>query len=57
VETKYGMVNCKVSAWQGQLVNVSVEYEDCRRLAGEHGVPLKQVQQEAQRVFHDRLGD
>ena len=57
VETKYGMVNCKVSAWQGQLVNVSVEYEDCRRLAGEHGVPLKQVQQEALRVFHDRLGD
>ena len=57
VETRYGLVNCKVSAWQGQLVSVSAEYEDCRRLAEEQGVALKLIQQEALKVFHDRLGD
>ena len=57
VETRYGLVNCKVSAWQGQLVSISAEYEDCRRLAEKQDVPLKQIQQEALRVFHDRLGD
>ena len=57
VETKYGLVNCKVSAWQGKLVHVSAEYEDCCRLAAEHGIPLKQVQNEALRLFWDRLGD
>lgn len=57
VETKYGLVNCKVSAWQGQLCSVSPEYEDCRRLAQEQHIPLKNVQQEALRVINDRLGN
>ncbi len=56
VETKYGVVNCKVSAWQGKLCSVSPEYEDCRNLAAEKNVPLKMVQQEALRVLQERLG-
>lgn len=57
VETKYGMVNCKVSAWRGRLVQVSAEYEDCRRLAEKFDVPLKFVQQEALKIFNDRIGN
>ncbi len=56
VETKYGMVNCKVSAWNGKLCSVSPEYEDCKKLAAEQKVPLKVVQQEALRVLNERLG-
>lgn len=57
VETKYGMVNCKVSAWNGKLCSVSPEYEDCRKLAAEKQIPLKVVQQEALRVLNERLGE
>lgn len=56
VETKYGVVNCKVSAWEGKLCSVSPEYEDCRALAAENHVPLKVVQQEAMKVINERLG-
>ena len=56
VETKYGLVNCKVSAWEGKLCSVSPEYEDCKKLAAEQKVPLKVVQQEALRVLNERLG-
>lgn len=57
VETKYGVVNCKVSAWKGRLVQVSPEYEDCRKLAKACDVPLKFVQQEALKIFNERIGD
>ena len=36
VETKYGVVNCKVSAWEGKICSVSPEYEDCKALAVEN---------------------
>lgn len=57
VETRFGKVSCKVSAYGGHIVNVAPEYEDCRRLALEQQVPLKQVQQETMRAFNERLGD
>ena len=57
VETRYGKVACKVSAYGGHIVNVAPEYEDCRRLAEERQVPLKLVQQEAMRALNERLGD
>ena len=56
VETKYGVVNCKVSAWEGKICSVSPEYEDCKALAVEKQVPLKNVQQEAMKVIDERLG-
>jgi uncharacterized protein (DUF111 family) len=31
--------------------NCTPEYEDCRRIAAEHGIPLKSVMQEAMRMF------
>jgi len=57
VETKYGLVNCKVSAWEGKLCGVSPEYEDCKAIAAAKDVPLKLVQQEAMRVINERLLD
>jgi hypothetical protein len=38
-----------VSRWEGKVVNLSPEYEDCKRLALEKGVPLKQIFEEAKK--------
>jgi hypothetical protein len=48
VETPYGAVQVKVARRDGQVLNVAPEYEDCRRLAKEKGVPLKLVMLAAQ---------
>ena len=57
VETPYGEVGCKISAYKGRIVSASAEYEDCRRLAAEHQVPLKQVQLAALAELNRRLGE
>ena len=52
VETTWGVVQIKIARWpSGEVANASPEYEDCRRIAAEHGIPLKQVMQEAMRVY------
>ena len=54
VETAWGSVPMKVASRDGQVVNFSPEYEDCRRLAAEKGVPLKRVLQEANFAYMKR---
>ncbi|HUN85862.1 MAG TPA: nickel pincer cofactor biosynthesis protein LarC [Terracidiphilus sp.] len=60
VETEWGLVRMKVASWApGDVANASPEYEDCRKLAIQHSVPLKQVMQEAMRQYgrvSDRKG-
>jgi pyridinium-3,5-bisthiocarboxylic acid mononucleotide nickel chelatase len=48
VDSAYGPVNVKVAWLDGKVVNVSPEYDDCKRVAEEKGVPLKQVMVAAQ---------
>ena len=48
-QTKYGRIRFKLSRWEGKVVNLSPEYEDCKRLALEKGVPLKQIFEEAKK--------
>lgn len=43
VETTWGTVKVKVATQGGKVFNLAPEYEDCRSLAREHGVPLKTV--------------
>jgi hypothetical protein len=50
VETPFGPVRVKFARDGAEVVNVSPEYEDCRRLARDRGVPLKQVFQAALRA-------
>ena len=56
VETRFGEVQCKVSAYGGKIVSITPEYEDCRRLAEKNSVPLKAVWQEALTKQEARLG-
>jgi hypothetical protein len=52
VFTTWGDVRIKVARWpSGKIANASPEYEECRLLATQHSVPLKQVMQEAMQVF------
>ena len=56
VETRFGSVQCKVSAYDGKIVSITPEYEDCRHLAEKNSVPLKAVWQEALTKQEARLG-
>lgn len=51
VDTSYGAVRVKTGMRNGVVVTVSPEYEDCRRLAEENGVPLKKVYEAALGAF------
>ena len=51
VETPYGTVRVKVARRDGRVVNAAPEYEDCQRLAGERGAPLKEVMLAAQLAY------
>jgi uncharacterized protein (TIGR00299 family) protein len=43
IDTRYGSVRVKVAELGPGQTKASPEYEDCRRLAVEHGVPLREV--------------
>ena len=51
VETAFGRIRVKVASSGGERRNAMPEYEDCRRAAREHGVPLKQVMEAALVAF------
>jgi uncharacterized protein (TIGR00299 family) protein len=54
VTTPWGEVRMKIANLNGTLSQYAPEYEDCRRIAVEHHVPLKIVMQEAIRLYLDR---
>ncbi len=49
--TPWGEVRIKIASMNGTVTNYAPEYEDCRRLAMEHHVPLKTVILEAARAY------
>lgn len=56
VETPLGTIRMKISRLNGTLLNAAPEYEDCRKIAAQKGLPLKQVLSTAN--FHfQKLGE
>jgi uncharacterized protein (TIGR00299 family) protein len=51
VRTPWGDVHMKVASMNGSVAHYAPEYEDCRRIAAQRQVPLKQVMQEAIRAY------
>lgn len=47
VSTSFGAVRMKLARANGRVLNAAPEYEDCRRIAAEKNVPLRQVIAEA----------
>jgi uncharacterized protein (TIGR00299 family) protein len=50
-ETKYGKIKVKVGMFKGEIKNIAPEYEDCKKMAKQHQVPLKEVYEEAKKVI------
>ena len=55
-ETKYGNIRVKVGMFKGEIKNISPEYEDCKKMAKQHQVPLKEVYEEVKKVAYEKLG-
>jgi hypothetical protein len=51
VPTRFGDVRIKIASMNGTITSYAPEYEDCRRIAAEHRVPLKTVMQEAVQAY------
>src|SRR5204863_7507602 len=51
VSTRFGDVRIKIGSLNGTVSSYAPEYEDCRRIAAEHRVPLKMVMQEAVQAY------
>lgn len=51
VGTEFGEVRIKVSRVNGRILHVTPEFEDCKRVAKEKGVPLQRVIAEAIRKY------
>jgi uncharacterized protein (TIGR00299 family) protein len=47
IQTEYGTVSIKTAEIGEEVVNIMPEYEDCKRIASEKKIPLKQVMEAA----------
>ena len=56
VETPVGAIRFKVASRGDRIVNAAPEFEDCVRIAAEHGLPIKEVQARAIKAWMDREG-
>lgn len=43
VETKYGKVRVKLGLLGSDIINIAPEYEDCKKIADEKGIALKEI--------------
>ena len=57
VRTRFGSVRVKVAGGAGSATNFAPEYDDCRKLALEHGVPFKVVWEQAKHEYLRDAGD
>ena len=49
--TRWGDVRLKIASMNGTVTNYAPEYEDCKKIAAEHHVPLKSVMNEAMEAY------
>jgi pyridinium-3,5-bisthiocarboxylic acid mononucleotide nickel chelatase len=51
VDTIYGNIRIKISRRGDEVLTITPEYEDCRRIAEERQIPLKKVMEEVKKYF------
>lgn len=56
VETGFGTIRIKIGERKGRAITASPEYEDCKKAAAEHGVPLRRVHESALTVYRAGKG-
>ncbi len=52
VDTPYGRIRLKVSKRGNEIFSVTPEYEDCKKIAENRQLPLKQIMEEAKKVYY-----
>jgi len=55
-ETKYGKIKIKVAMFKEEIKNIAPEYEDCKKMAKQYQIPLKEVYEEAKKIAYNKLG-
>jgi pyridinium-3,5-bisthiocarboxylic acid mononucleotide nickel chelatase len=55
VATPFGPVRVKIARRNGEVLNAAPEFDDCVRVATEHGRPVKEVHAAAMKAFLDRV--
>lgn len=55
VQTPFGDVRVKLKRVDGAIQGAKPEYEDCKRLANAHGVPVQQVQNAVQAIVYTQF--
>ena len=56
VATRWGDVRLKLRGWNGRIIDVTPEYDDCLALARAHDLPLREVWNEAHRLGESHIG-
>jgi uncharacterized protein (DUF111 family) len=56
VTTRWGDVTVKLRSWNGRVIDVAPEYDDCARIARSAGVPIRDVRNEAHRLAESYVG-
>lgn len=56
IQTKYGNVRVKISWLDERVRDIAPEYDDCKKLAAKHDLPLKQIYDDIRTVAFEKLG-
>lgn len=54
VKTKYGEVTIKRGCLNGRIIKSKPEYDDCRRLAKENGIPIQDIYESVRRTARSK---
>jgi len=55
LKTPYGPVKVKVGSLDGAVMQISPEYEDCKKIARKKKLPIKKVYEEVLRLAHSQM--
>jgi len=55
VKTPYGSADVKVGRWAGETMQISPEYDSCRKLAKKSGRPLKEIYETVAKRAREKL--
>ncbi len=56
ISTRWGDVTIKLKGWNGRVIDVAPEYDDCARLARQADVPFREIWNEAHRLGESYAG-